>query len=549
MPPSVLRAVVESLMSAGHQDLAREFASAVRDRDPSDTECAAALERFSTTHPVALDLTLADSFIRQGWFREARAILYAGGARRDPASRQRIAWIDEVFELPPRETDAGVAEAHSALSRGGAFTLLAALDDLTESDTPGTRSLTAWETRIRSVLERLLLDTLLPPHDGGSVAAHDPLSFVARTDVNLREAAMKIAVRQLLDARAALGRAHGVGVLETECAAFERVLERMASSRSPDAADVSTARMSERDTAELFLTMGNVGQAERHARRAVFKAPDDPSLRTLLADIRTVREYLEPPHEATSQTALKRLTGVLAPGAAAGRARDDNTKPVQLPESDDMEFDDVTAVAKRGAVPREPGPPPAQVAARSEAIDTKSLAAPASRASQDTIGNTAPARGGQSVRPPAASTLPDHTPSRSEKSASSVAIKRERTATVDPAYRRKAHPHPSLSEEADELTSVVSHEERAELLLRQGYVDKALSLFRDLARGPGGARYDKRIKEIESRAVDRDSDTTNAMRLPESKGVITVAKATSAADVASLPTGEGVLVSRIIRVT
>jgi hypothetical protein len=499
--------VARALLQRGARDSARHLLRAAVRRDASELACAALLKALearpdaAVSGPeIALDLPLVDAYLARGMLLEARALLTGVGLDRSGPGAERARAIDELIAPIPPDAPPVFLEAARHLLTGGAAIALSLLDEQHLRGTP----LPGWADARRRTLRRLLLDYAARGGDD------------ATTGSSSRDEALDLRalVGRLVGARDVAG---ALARLRAHCAADPRdldaavaahALERLWTAlHARDAQPVEqggmrTVPMSPSHTGDLNARMGNLEEAERIYRRVVMDDPANAAVREMLADVQAVRRYIASVAEAPTPHAGVMRAEVDAAVAQAEDVGTRATEPLPIPKIDAIE---ASAMQTPTVAPPRPHraasrfEPPALLPEAGDADDFAEQTrypepddAPTRRL-PDVAGVPASPVHRDPSREGARAAVEPATPGFAKKAGGASGF-----AASGYAPTRTGAPDSSGWGD-DETTGVVEPALEAELLLKQGFAQRALEAYRFLAlKAPGDARVAQRIAEIES---------------------------------------------------
>ncbi len=268
--------VARVLLSRGARDQAIALLQATIARDPGERACAALLRAVEArpdasvyVPDLAIDLKLVREYARRGMLREAIAIL-RGTELGERDGLDELKRLEELFAIVPRDD-----EASGRLDRGDATGALAILRQRTVG--------APWLARAVAILQATATD-------GGAMGAG---SQAAQSEF---EAKVGVLIDQR-DLRAAAAAARELSVaspsdmpLRVATAALERLVSAIdAIEVDPEADFRSTQPMSGYPLAALQLRMGNLERGERVLRQVLEQDPNHRAARERLSDLETLR--------------------------------------------------------------------------------------------------------------------------------------------------------------------------------------------------------------------------------------------------------------------
>jgi len=462
--------------------------AAVR-RDPGERACAALIKALEARPDAAvsgpelvLDLPLVDDYVARGMLLEARAVLSGAGLDTAGPGSDRARALDELLSPVPGGAEAGLIEAFRHLLTGGASLSLSLIEEHLQRG----NALPPWAAHRRSVLRRLLLDRVLDSATSGAHAVTAASGLPAPGDAASAANALASVVARLIQERDLRGAA---ARLKAHCAAAPydvaavvaaAALERIVvvldqRDAPPDPMDTRTAPMGAGKVADLNLRMGNLVEAERLYRRTLLDDPENVQLRTMLDDVQLVKRFLDSP-AATAPTPHAGLTRAMIDSVVAEIAVRP-TEPLQI-------VDDAALDA-----------PPQEFARLYTDIggedDDSAAGATHVTGVPEEVKRALASREPQRASP--ASAEPATSPVLSKKSAGpsggfGIATGYAAAKATSLAGRSWAD---------DDATGVVEPAVEAELLLRQGFADRALAMYTTLAQhNPRSEKFRRRRDEI-----------------------------------------------------
>jgi hypothetical protein len=500
--------VARALLQRGARDSARHLLRAAVRRDATELACAALLKALEARPDAAvsgpeitIDLTLVDAYLARGMLLEARAVLTGVGLDRSGPGAERARAIDELVAPIPTDAPPVFLEAARHLLTGGAAVALSLLDEQHQRGTP----LPGWAEARRRTLRRLLLDYAAQRGDDAVPAPAGPASVTNVDALDVRGL-----VGRLLASRDVAGalrrlRAHcATHPQDGEAAIAAAALDELWSSlHARDAQPVEqgglrTVPMSPSHTGDLNARMGNFEEAERIYRRVVMDDPGNAAARAMLAQVQAVRRYVAGVGEAPTPHAGSMRAQVEAAVAAAADEGTRPTEPLPIPNVDAIE---ASAMQTPTLAPPRPqrAAAPAAWAAAPELDDF----AETTRYPEIEDEPTRRLPDAERTAAVAASRGPGHAGVRgAAEPASPGFVKKAASASGFAAgnYASARHAGPDVEAwQDDETTGVVEPALEAELLLKQGFAQRALEAFRFLAvKEPGDVHVARRIAEIES---------------------------------------------------
>ncbi len=505
--------VARVLLKRGARDDALTFLRAAVARDPGERACAALLRAVearpdaSVYGPdLALDVSLVEAYTRSGMLIEALAVLRGGELDETARGRHRAAVLEELLAPCPVDADEELRDADAELRLGGAAVALSVLGERIARD-PGVP---AWARRRYELLSELLLEQAEPAPEpaGPRKEPRTPLGEALSAAFARRD------VEGALEAAQTIAREHA-GDLEP--AAVAEALGRLRAamhqaSRDAGGPMLSTQPMTGHTTALFQLRMGNLAEAERFFRRIVLEEPLDRLARQRLEDVQTVRAAMDGPSRSSSPPApaAARIDPLLETGRAwpvlerAPIAAPTNVAFKQTTPLDSEVTRSVSggALGERGqpAVPEptlrdRPMPDPVTVEVSLDAVTKEvDLTAAARRES------------------PREATRGSKKPSSPE-----LLKKRELKVTGEAGWAVAESAR--MADWEDDSTEVGSPEEQAELILRQGYTERALGIYEALIRAaPDRDELRQRRDEIRALLAAEDEPATSAeIALPDAR--------------------------------
>jgi len=458
-------------------------------RDPGERACAALIKALEARPDAAvsgpelvLDLPLVDDYVARGMLLEARAELSGAGPDAAGPGFDRARALDELLSPVPEGAEPALIEAFRHLLTGGASLSLSLIEEHLQRG----EALPPWAAHRRSVLRRLLLDRVLDSATSGAHAVTAASGQLAPGDAESDANALASIVTRLIQERDLRGAA---ARLQAHCAsapydvaavvaaaALERIVVVLDQrDPPPDRMDTRTAPMGAGKVADLNLRMGNLVEAERLYRRTLLDDPENAQLRTMLDDVQSVRRFLDSP-AATAPTPHAGLTRAMIDAVVAEIA----VRPTErLKTVDDAALD---------GSPEEFAQLYTDIG--SEDDDSAGGATHVTGLPEEVQRALASAEPQRAV---ATSAEPTTSPVLSKKSAGpsggfGIATGYAAAKATPPAGRSWAD---------DDATGVVEPAVEAELLLRQGFADRALTTYTMLAQhNPSNEKFRRRRDEI-----------------------------------------------------
>jgi len=512
--------VARVLIKTGARDAAVAFLRAAVARDPGEKACAALLVAVEARPDASvygpdtrLSVSVARNYVRRGWLLEARAILSGAGLDQSGQGRALALEIEEVLGPIPSDAAADLYEADQKLRTGGAAVALMIFDEYAATG----RQLPAWAERRHQLLGTMLLDSARVAAPSRDIRGMSPVGAaltdrLAARDIDGVLSAARTYAEQYPDS----GDARAVVL------ALGRLVESMeALAADADAPSTHTQPMAGIKVAIFQTGMCNFDIAERLFRKLVIEDATDAEARTHLDDIQTIKKALGivispandlPPEPASSPE-------VLAPAASP-----EASSPAHL--SPDL------GSALDAEVTRQYLNDPSAIAAESNSADTtaqvdlgsleKHLDATRKPERPLTVGDSSEDytvdEGPEEFEfprpiPTTASGAAKRPRAKADETAplggAGTSVTGKRRITASNLLKKSASLSPSgwvdSSESSvgepswDEIsTEVGDPAEMAELLLKQGYAERALKVYRSLVGiQPPRPDYVRRMKEIE----------------------------------------------------
>ena len=516
--------VARALLQRGARESALLLLRAAVRRDAGERACAALLKALearpdaSVAGPeIALDIVLIDAYVARGMLLEARALLTGTGLDRGSEGGARARALDTLIAPIPVDASPALEEAARHLLDGGAALALSLLDEQHRRGGP----LPPWAEERRRTLCQLLIDRA--EHDDMSGAGPAARAVPGGPADVRADVGRLILAREVPHALERL-RAHAMAApRDVDAAVAATALERLwttlqgREAQPADYGGMRTVPMSPSHVGDLNVRMGNLGEAERIYRRIVMDDPTSAVARATLDDVQAVRRYLDPAVGAPTP-----LAGIPRAAVDAAIAREAEigtraTEPVHVPAIDTIE---TAALAASRATPAPPTRP---------AFAAPGLSGPgASWSGAEELGAGGAEDGyaamthfpGMPEEPTrrvadadlaalrAAARSPERGVAapreRVDAGAPPVALSKKGAAAAAPVAAGYGPSRPAAAWESDDwdddaATGVIAPDVEAELLLKQGFAERALAGFRMLAaHEPGNERLARRVAEIEA---------------------------------------------------
>lgn len=498
--------VARVLLRDGARDDAMVLLRAAIERDPGEKACGALLRAVEARPDASvwgpdlrIDMALIDAYVRRGMLLEALAVLRGSGLASEPYGRRRQQELEELLRPAPDGAGDTLREVDRQLRTGGAAVALAILEDRIAAG----EQLPDWAKRRHALLSRILLDNAeIPSEDEPSSPGMAASALGRLVESRLRSRDLAGA---LDDARKYAAQ-HAADVdAKAVVAALERLTEaagQRTSEHAIIAESVRTVPMKGHTVAEFQVRMGNLRQAARFYRKLVLDDPHDAVARQRLEDVQTLRRVLEGRTASLDPlSADDSMAGVDA--AAALGAATTGERPVRKPASAPPA--DIAVEPTRRALSPFSDEIPGSTTMPDHGAPSADIELPReltarARAPRAAAAEPQPPRDG--LDGPTKEVAIEVPMTARKPSSPELLHKRVRRATGDSQYRPGKQPtpaHGALGDEEEESTAVLSAQLKAELLLKQGYVDRALHIYQELAaKHPERADYRQRVEAIEA---------------------------------------------------
>ncbi|RLB51417.1 MAG: hypothetical protein DRJ42_16875 [Deltaproteobacteria bacterium] len=512
--------VARVLMKTGARDAAVAFLRAAVARDPGEKACAALLLAVEARPDASvygpdthLSVSVARSYVRRGWLLEARAILSGTGLDESGKGRALALEIEEVLGPIPNDAAADLFEADQKLRTGGAAVALMIFDEYAATG----RRLPAWAERRHQLLGVMLLDS--PP----VAAPSEDIRGMSQVGAALTDRLAARDIEGVLSAARTYAEKHPDSRdARAVVLALGRLVESMAVlAAAADAPGTHTQPMTGINVAIFQTRMCNFDIAERLFRKLVIEDTMDAKARSHLDDIQTIKKALGmvitpakdvPPEPVSSPD-------VLAPAASAeasspallgpdlGAALDaDVTKKYRNDPSilaDESNSAETTAQVDMGSLQRHLDAtrnPERPITVGDSSEDYTVDEGPDEFGFPRPIPTTASGTD-KRLRPKAERTAP--------LGGTGGSVSGKRPITASNLLKKSAALSPNAWVDSSESsggepswdevsTEIGDPAQMAELLLKQGYAERALKIYRSLiAVQPKRSAYMRRMKEIE----------------------------------------------------
>jgi len=502
--------VARVLLKQGARDAALNLLRAAIARDPGEMACAALLKAVearpdsSVYGPdMRLDVSMARTYARRGWLLEALALLQGARLTGISTGRELANELREILGPIPDDSPEDLREADAQIRRGGASVAMMTFDEYAATG----RALPPWAERRHQLLSMLLLDAAPAARPSSEIHTMTPVGTALQKNLEARD--LKGA---LASAKAYLEKNPSDHNAQAVVVALGRMVEAMgAINLEVDTAAMRTQPMTGVNVALFQTRMCNFDIAERMFRKLVISDPMDELARAHLDDVQTIK---------------KALGAIVAPELEApARPTVDPLRSTAKARKDEMVGEStVNRRAPDKAPPRREAPQPISSAPILEEptrrVSEKELYERA-RESEPEVTHHEPVYTDPDV--PAEPSVPNEPIVPVTASSSPIPEEHfeEQTREVQlkiPGGAKKPVTSPSLlkktgrpaaegwgtatapakpSDWEEVSTEIGDPDQMAELMLKQGYAERALRIYDRLARVyPDRERYARRAEEI-----------------------------------------------------
>jgi hypothetical protein len=473
----------------GAREAAVHLLRAAIARDPGEMACAALLKAVearpdsSVYGPdIRLDLSLARRYARRGWLIESLCLLEGAGLTAIPGGAELAHEIREILGPIPDDAPRDLRDADEQVRRGGASVALMTFDEWVATGRP----LPPWAERRHQLLSTLLLDAAPAARPSSEITTMTPVGAALNTQLASRnlDGALTAAKTYLLTAP-------NDSDAQAVVVALGRIVEAMAAvSADVNVAAMRTQPMTGVNVALFQTRMCNFDVAERMFRKLVISDPMDARARAYLDDVQTIQRALgavvtAPPGSGEQvnvdplrSTAKAQYGAIISPDPTASRRpRLRSAPPVERPR-----------------VERPPAQRPPRVAPQ-PITASPILEEPTRRVGVDELRSA--------VAASAAAPLPNESTRKVEVKAPGQKKKQITSPNLlkksgRPAADGWALPEANASDWDEVSTEIGDPDQMAELMLKQGYAERALRIYERLAGVyPDRERYARRAEEIQ----------------------------------------------------
>ena len=500
--------VARALLKRGARDDALAFLRAAVARDPGERACAALLRAIearpdaSVYGPeLAIDIGMIEAYARSGTLLEALAVLRGSGLTSTTRGRRLWMVLDELLAPCEDRRDQELLQVDVELRTGGAAVALTLLEERIQR---GAR-MPVQARRRHELLREVLLE--------GAESAPQPKSVRPGDLGPLAESlAQHLSRRDLHGALGTVAQHVATQPDDVEAGAVLEALQRLvgamkqASAEGGAGSSFSTQPMTGHTVALFQLRMGNLEQAERCFRKLLLQEPLDQVARSRLEDVQTVRAMIDggrggADDDAAESAPAERVVDPLlqtarAPNLAALLEGDTTNRVVSVAAD---ELPPLDPIASEPTVRR-------RISAPVESIATVEVSLDAVTKEVD-VGKYERAAARVAEAPEEDRTTPS----------SPQLLQKHRLRVTPSEGWGPVFPPPRADEWEDEQSTAVGNpEQNAELLLVQGYPDRALQMYDALVDAhPKEERYRIRRDEIRSLAArEPDPATSVEVSLP-----------------------------------
>ncbi len=478
--------VARVLLKMGARDAALNLLRAAVTRDPGEMACAALLKAVearpdSSVYGPDMDLnvSMARTYARRGWIIEAICLLEGARLTQLSSGRDLANELYEILGPIPEDAPADLRDADEEIRRGAASVALMTFDEYVATG----RGLPAWAERRHHLLSQLLLDAAPSARPSAEIHAMTAVGEAMQEQLRARDlpGALEVAKRYF-DAHPRDSNAHAVIV------ALGRIVDAMGRINAEvNTAAMRTQPMTGINVALFQVRMCNFDVAERMFRKLVISDPMNERARAYLDDVQTVKKAL----------------GAVVDEPATHVPDRSSVDPLR--QTAKAHADDLPAEATRNLRPEAvpvPGAPILEEPTRR--VNANELRAQVARLSEPeaSVPNEPLIPGTAPSGPYPDQTFEDHTRELSVK----VPGRKKKPITSPNLLKKSGRPSADgwgadnkakASDWEEVSTEIGDPDKMAELMLKQGYAERALRIYERLARVyPDRERYARRAGEI-----------------------------------------------------